>query len=139
MCVHFRCDPLVLEDEGEETKRETFARVKKLDDPQQGWKWRLVLFGERLFGHRRKGLQSELPVAYDPDSIDSSKIRPIDRDIKLRNLAPAKPEAKELSTKKRETMDDLISACILFILGIVMPHLPFRLWTAVARMNIQEG
>jgi hypothetical protein len=93
-----------------EKRTKTFARVKKLDDPQQGWRWRLVRFGERLFGHRRKGPQSELPVAYDRDSIYSSKIRPIDHDIKLRNLAPAKPEAKELSTKKRETMDDLISA-----------------------------
>lgn len=92
-----------------EKRTKTFARVKKLDGPQQGWKWRLVRFGERLFGHKKKD-QTDLPVAYYRDSTYSTKLPPVERDIKLRNLAPPKSEAREPSTKRRETMDELISA-----------------------------
>lgn len=85
-----------------------FAREKNIDDPH-GWRWRLFQFGERLFGHRRNNLPSELPMTSDPDPLHSPSIQPIERDINLGNMASTKSRAKTPSRKKRETMSDMHS------------------------------
>jgi len=96
-----------------EKRTKAFARVKKLDEPRQGWGWRLIRFGGRLFGSNKgNGLQPELPVAYNHHTTTSRTSWASDhktKDIKLQNLAPPKSEPISQS-KKRETVDDLISA-----------------------------
>lgn len=49
-----------------------FANAKRLDQPH-GWRWRLVRFGERLFGHKRSRV---VPVpAYEPEHVRMEKLR----------------------------------------------------------------
>lgn len=101
-----------------EKRTKEFARVKNLDGSQKGWKWRLVRFGERLFGHKKGESQPELPVSYNHHTaLSRPQSRISDYDIKLRNLPPPSDRKDVLGfesvsepRKKRETMDDLISA-----------------------------
>ena len=88
-------------------RTQNFAREKNLDNPQN-WRWKLIQFGERLFGHRKKNLQSELPMASDLDPLHSPRIRPLEHDINLNNMASTKSRARNPSRKKRETMSDVI-------------------------------
>lgn len=95
-----------------EKRTKAFARVKNLDGPRQGWRWRLIRFGERLFGSNKgNGLQTELPVAYNHHTTSRASWASDHKtgDIKLQNLAPPKSDSISRS-KKRETVDDLISA-----------------------------
>jgi hypothetical protein len=82
-----------------EKKTNSFARAKDLDG---GW---LSRWGQRLFRNKR-----EIPLTYGRSSLYSPKIHPIEDDMMLRKLAPPTPAAKKLSTKKRNSMDELISA-----------------------------
>ena len=85
------------------------------------WRWRakrrrevrtrgfwLVRLGRRLFGRKRDDWQPDL--GYPRDSFDSPKIPPIEQDILSSQLAPPRPEVKERSTAKRDSVDDLISS-----------------------------
>jgi len=103
-----------------EKRTKEFARVKKLDGPQKGWKWRLVRFGEKLFGHKKSKLQHELPVSYNhhDTALSRPQSRISDYDIKLRNFPHPISDKKDISSfkspseshRKRETMDDILSA-----------------------------
>ncbi|KAL0072835.1 hypothetical protein AAF712_000598 [Marasmius tenuissimus] len=54
-----------------------FARAKNLDDSGAGWRWRMVRFGEKLFGHR---------------SSKRAYPAPPPEDIKLRDIEEGYPE-----------------------------------------------
>ena len=50
-----------------------FASAKRLDRPA-GWRWRLIRFGEKLFGHKR----SRLVPAYENDQMRMEKLRTLE-------------------------------------------------------------
>ena len=77
-------------------RTKNFAREKNLDGVH-GW---LVRLGQRLFPSRRNAR----------DSLHSPKIRPIEDDAIFGQVAPPKSVAKELSTRKRFSMNDFISS-----------------------------
>ncbi|KAF9551262.1 hypothetical protein CPC08DRAFT_755060 [Agrocybe pediades] len=101
-----------------------FATAKQLN--QTGWKWRLVRFGERFFGHKtrlRKVEPDVLPVAYnhherhaswDVTSPSSQASRPRSvvvesyQDINLKEMKTGGSASKEVEErkKKRETEYD---------------------------------
>jgi hypothetical protein len=80
-----------------------FASKKNLDNPH-GWRWRLMRFGERLFGHKaskkhRKAKSDEiLPVSYN--HYDRTRSRPASslyshQDIKMKKLSTSDTKLKK--------------------------------------------
>ncbi|KAF9484961.1 growth factor receptor domain-containing protein [Pholiota conissans] len=105
-----------------------FASKKKLDDPQ-GWRWRLMRFGERLFGHKAskkhpKSPSDEiLPVSYNSgydrsrrqsraSSKHASSLYSHQQDIKMKIFGSSDTKAKKapLAPQDRDDIDMFIDS-----------------------------
>jgi len=98
-------------------KTAKFATAKRLEK-SSSWKWRLVRFGERFFGHKtrlRKVEPDVLPVAYNHHNHHQYETSPASRphsvisnyqDIKLKDLKTGTSASSEDKKKKRETEYD---------------------------------